>query len=125
MDKKEFREWFINTVNEAEKCNSTNTCYFTNPNEQGLSVVIGWEDGYVKQQGLIQKELEHSVLTLCAKVAYNCDDLQCDYEIDWHMPIDNVGDVCDTSMAINDAREDADWFYNQLEKMSVADLVNN
>lgn len=33
---------------------------------------------------------------LCVKIAYNCDDLQCDYDIDWLMPVDSEGDVIDT-----------------------------
>lgn len=33
---------------------------------------------------------------LAVKIAYNCDDLQCDYDIDWLMPIDSDGDVIDT-----------------------------
>ncbi len=30
---------------------------------------------------------------LIGKVAYNCDDLQCDYDWDWMMPTDEDGNV--------------------------------
>ena len=28
-----------------------------------------------------------------AKIAYNCDDLQCDYDLDWCMPVYKNGEV--------------------------------
>lgn len=33
---------------------------------------------------------------LAVKISYNCDDLQCDYDIDWLMPVNSEGDVIDT-----------------------------
>lgn len=33
---------------------------------------------------------------LAVKIAYNCDDLQYDYDIDWLMPVNSEGDVIDT-----------------------------
>jgi len=32
------------------------------------------------------------------KIAYNCDDLQCNYDSDWMMPTDINGDVIDTEI---------------------------
>lgn len=33
--------------------------------------------------------------TICCKMAVNCDDLQCDYDVDWVMPFDEGGYVMD------------------------------
>lgn len=39
---------------------------------------------------------ETNDFTLFGKVAYNCDDLQCDYDWDWYMPYTDDGDVYDS-----------------------------
>lgn len=44
---------------------------------------------------------------LLGKIAYNVDDLQCDYDTDWEMPCDLVGDVIDTEMS--HCEEDDPW----------------
>lgn len=44
-----------------------------------------------------------------AKLAYNCDDLQCDYDLDWNMPTSGGG-VVDTETAITGTAEEwAGW----------------
>lgn len=35
---------------------------------------------------------------LCGKVAYNCDDLQCDYEWDWAMELTKSEELIDTEI---------------------------
>lgn len=52
------------------------------------ALVFAWTDVY----GLGQGE------SLCCKIAYNCDDLQCDYDWDWYMPIDKDNDVVITEI---------------------------
>ena len=49
------------------------------------AVVLAWDDEY----------------GLMGKIAFNCDDLQCDYDIDWLMPYDKKrGEVYDTEYPI-------------------------
>lgn len=47
------------------------------------------------------------------KIAYNCDDLQCDYDIDWLMP-QKHGEVYDTDHILSeDYSEEARMFIQQ------------
>lgn len=65
-----------------------------------LCLVFGYEEGYGEGEDY-QIRLGNSLLTLCAKLAVNIDDLQCDYDIDWRMPWDKKsGEICDTDMAV-------------------------
>lgn len=40
--------------------------------------------------------------SLCGKIAINIDDLQCDFDYDWAMPLTKFGDVYDSEHAIDD-----------------------
>lgn len=48
---------------------------------------------------------------LCGKIAYNCDDLQCDYDFDWLMPLTASEEIIDTEIYA-------------CEEMNVDQLVN-
>lgn len=62
---------------------------------------------------------------LCAKIAANWDDLQCDYDYDWAMPMNLDGDVIDTEFVfyreksledeLNDAINTLENYYNYLQ----------
>lgn len=55
-----------------------------------------------------------------AKIAYNCDDLQCDYDWDWRMPIDDKsGDVLDTSTSVgeNNIKSLSNYFIKEANAM--------
>jgi len=66
------------------------------PDDKDVAIVIGW-DAYVCG---LDEDMEANYIEnhyISAKVAYNCDDLQCDYGWDWYMPeIKETNDVYDT-----------------------------
>ena len=56
---------------------------------------------------------------ICGKVAYQSINniMQCDYDIDWDMPYDDVtGEVDDTEVEIEDDT-DIEWLINQWERI--------
>lgn len=61
-----------------------------------------------------------------AKLAFNVDDLQCDYDVDWVMPFAENGDVYDTDTIVSDNINDweYDWGYWTGEAESIVNLVN-
>ena len=76
VDLKELVEWALDAKREIEQ--GYNGCYFqrlgaSNFEGKDLYIVIG----------------ENAEGEICAKLAYNCDDLQCDYDFDWYMPYDS------------------------------------
>lgn len=66
------------------------------PNDKDVAIVIGWDDACGLDEDMEANYIENHYI-LSAKVAYNCDDLQCDYGWDWYMPeIKETNDVYDT-----------------------------
>lgn len=80
-----------------------------------LCLVFGYEQGYARGDADYQVD----DYTLCAKLAVNIDDLQCDYDIDWYMPWDKDGNIYDTDMSVTKDCSSADW-YNE-----AADIIAN
>lgn len=76
-----------------------------------LALVMGYQTGYDEGEEFQIKE-NGTVWTLCAKLAVNIDDLQCDYDVDWYMPYAKDGDVYDTEMAVT-SKTDLDWYREQ------------
>ena len=87
-----------------------------------LCLVLGWQEGYGEGEEKYQKVEGGKVYTLCAKLAVNIDDLQCDYDVDWFMPWNADGDVMDTDMAV-DSDGDFDWYEH--EAQSLVEGLNN
>ena len=85
-----------------------------------LSLVMGYQEGYEEGEEF-QIKKEGKIWTLCAKLAVNIDDLQCDYEVDWNMPYNKSGDVYDTDMAVT-SDLDLKWYKEQAE--IIANLLN-
>lgn len=85
------------------KDGKSNGCYYL-PLEDGLHLVVGYDPE------------EKLVL---AKVAYNCDDLQSDFDMDWYLPSFKDGNCCYVEMALVDKkfRKDAEWFYAECKAM--------
>lgn len=94
----------------------------------GLYVVIGFSGGYgrEKRDDVIQAsdDLDYAI---CAKVAYNCDDLQMDYDVDWSMPVDDeTGDIWDSEISIepcdieDNYRSLSKWLIQNYKQMSKA-----
>lgn len=76
-----------------------------------LALVMGYQTGYDEGEEFQIKE-NGTVWALCAKLAVNIDDLQCDYGLDWYMPYNKDGDVYDTEMAVT-SKTDLDWYKEQ------------
>lgn len=81
-----------------------------------LALVIGWGEGYEKEDGLIQKESCGTLYTICSKLAVNIDDLQCDYDMDWYMPSDKDGNIWDTDTAVS-KDYDLNWYIDESKEM--------
>ena len=87
-----------------------------------LCLVIGWGEGYELDLDLIQDTSGGNVYTLCAKLAINVDDLQCDYGVDWYMPYERGGEVYDTDMAVKGTELEWEWYVE--EAKTIIDLYN-
>ena len=60
-----------------------------------MAIVMGWENGFDNDAD--ENPNANGSWRICTKLAYNCDDLQCDYGVDWEMPYDEAtGNVDDT-----------------------------
>jgi len=70
---------FITKVLEAGKFEGCMYQYL----DDHYAVVFAWDEEY----------------GLMGKVAYNCDDLQCDYDIDWLLPQTKSEDICYVEIA--------------------------
>lgn len=80
---------FLKGAYEDLKDNPTGTHYYDLGLDSGLHLVVGeYED------------------EICVKVAYNCDDLQCDYDYDWEMPLYKNGECAFVEDALD---ENTDW----------------
>lgn len=90
-----------------------------------LCVVLGWQDGYDTESDNYQKIVNGKLYTLCGKLAYNCDDLQCDYDFDWYMPYAENGDVYDTSMAISEQNTEKDFAWWLTESKNIIAMMNS
>ena len=85
--------------------------------DKTIAIVIGWQDGYNDGEKW-QVKCGDLTFTLCAKVAINIDDLQCDYNFDWYMPSNKDGDIYDTNIALSgDYRSDLAWLLGEAEEM--------
>lgn len=93
--------------------------------DKTIAIVIGWQDGYGNDRnGQCDGEKwqvkygDNLIFTLCAKVAINIDDLQCDYNFDWYMPSDEDGDIYDTDTALTgDYKCDLEWLLGEAKEM--------
>lgn len=85
---------------------------------KAIAIVIGWQDGYDDGEKWQVKYGDNLIFTLCAKVAINIDDLQCDYNFDWYMPSTKDGDIYDTDSALTgDYKHDLDGLLDQAKEM--------
>ena len=71
------------------------------PENKDIAIVIGWDDACGLDEDMEANYIENHYI-LSAKVAYNCDDLRCDYGWDWYMPeIKETNDVLDTGLFLS------------------------
>ena len=84
------------------------------PENKDIAIVIGWDDAYGLDEDMEAYYIENHCI-LSAKVAYNCDDLQCDYGWDWYMPeVKGTNDVLDTGLFLSKNLEDLKNDYNYI-----------
>lgn len=116
---------FANAVKTLQQ-NHDGTVYQevgTTDNGEKLYLVFGYQAGYDKGEAY-QVEENDTVYTLCAKLAFNVDSLQCDYDGDWYMPYNDNGDVYDTDSAITKDFEGLAEYYNQ-ESENIIAMMND
>lgn len=77
--------------------------------------MLGWSDGFEEKP---DDDNLDGTWRICAKLAYQSKRsvMQCDYDIDWYMPYDEVtGEVDDNEVSIypnTDLEETIDWLLN-------------
>lgn len=95
-----------------------------NKDGKTVAIVIGWSVDYERgeeYQKFVTVNGVTMVYTLVAKIAYNCDDMQCDYDYDWHMPCTEDGDVYDTDHAV--CANSYDYLMSELD--FVLEIIDN
>lgn len=92
------KESYINLINGFEGCHFLEL-------DEGLFVVAA------------NVEVDKDDYKPTCKIAYNCDDLQSDYEYDWSMPEYEDGEVAFIEFELNfekdDIKLDAEYLYNE------------
>ncbi len=83
--------------------------------ENNWAIVIGWQDGYEPDPANPFKDGEYQ---LCIKLAYQSrlSIMQCDFDVDWLMPMDENGEVDDTCEALDehfDYKHEVDHLYER------------
>lgn len=111
---------FIEAVEEM-KTQKEGVYYWILPiddDKNDWAIVLGYSNGFDENE---QDEFTDGTWRLCAKFAYqpNNSMLQCDYNVDWLMPYDEVtGDVDDREVSIYPSTnliETVDWLWKQYE----------
>lgn len=95
---RDFRSKFPKAVKDLIKHHKEGGCiYFPlgNADHKDWAIVIGWQPSEDPDD-----EYCYDGFRLAAKLAYQPDNsmLQCDFDVDWLLPINDEGDVDDTVM---------------------------
>jgi hypothetical protein len=112
ITQKEIEAWLIEAIRACREDHEI-TCFKDLMVDSNLYLVATWNE----DEGRV----------LC-KIAYNCDDLQCDYDIDWYMPRHkDDGDVWDTETSLKEEciETAARYFSKDAEAMDEQILVGN
>lgn len=78
------------------------------------------------EDGCMFTEVEEDLYAVCgfdpdegliAKLAYNCDDLQCDYDFDWYFPATADEDlyIVEDLLSENTCEDTAEYFVDEAE----------
>ena len=102
VDAKSLADFIQDAINGLKK-DATGTYYYRLGGRfhyvlgtSNFAAATEWSEEDLKELALAQDGNP-----IVGKIAVNCDDLQCDYDIDWYVPInDRTGDVWDTESAI-------------------------
>lgn len=118
MNRNELIKDFTNAVEHMRKSNGYGTYYWwLDEDDKGNSwaIVLGWTDGFDKDPN--DNNLD-GTWRICVKLAFQPWNsiMQCDYDVDWQMPYDEVtGEVDDTEIAIysdTNLTETINWLLN-------------
>ena len=92
---KDWADWL-----KKEQCGCCHLWLVQDDNRNDWAIVMGWQDGFdEKENGFYQQ----GTWNICIKVAYQSHNsiMQCDYDIDWLMPVCNeFGDVDGAELSI-------------------------
>lgn len=118
MNKETLTKKFIEAVEEM-KTQKEGTYHWTLPiddDKNDWAIVLGYSDGFDEKE---QDEFTEGTWRLCAKLAYqpNNSIMQCDYDIDWLKPYNEItGEVDDTELSIHPETEltgVVNWLWKQ------------
>lgn len=118
MNRNELIKDFTNAVEHMRKSNGYGTYYWwLDEDDKGNSwaIVLGWADGFEEDPN--DNNLD-GTWRICVKLAFQPWNsiMQCDYDVDWQMPYDEVtGEVDDTEIAIysdTNLTETINWLLN-------------
>lgn len=112
ITQKEIERWLVDAIRACREDHDV-TCFKDLMVDSNLYLVASWNE----DEGRV----------LC-KIAYNCDDLQCDYDIDWLMPsYKDDGDVWDTELTPEEAKVEAEarYLHKEANAMDEQILVGN
>jgi len=121
MKKGQLTKSFIKAV-DVMKTQKEGNCRWVLPTEDeenDWAIVLGYSDGFDETE---QDEFTDGTCRLCAKLAYQSKKsiMQCDYDIDWLMPYDELtGEVDDREISIYPKTNldlVIDWLWEQYEE---------
>lgn len=107
ITKQEIANWIAKTLN---KCKNDDA-------DDGIVYYINCYTDTCDRLFLVATRDEEGVV---CKIAYNCDDLQCDYELDWNVPLwKDTGDcaLCEIHLSESSCAADAEYFFKELAVM--------
>lgn len=87
---------------------------YDQPNLQGCAYYELGNDLFI-----VMAQDEEDANKTVAKIAYNCDDLQSDYALDWYEPVFADGEAAFTELSLSyiDYKNQASWFYDCYKAM--------
>lgn len=102
MDRDILVKEFAAAVQEMRRTHGCTTYWWWlgEDEENNWAIVLGWADGFEENP---DDENLDGTWRICAKMAFQSkrNIMQCDYDIDWHMPYDKTtGDVDDNEVSI-------------------------
>ena len=111
ITQKEIENWLADVLGACEEDHDV-TCFKSLEAGSDLHLVASWDE----DEGGVK-----------CKIAYNCDDLQCDYDCDWYMPSHKDGDVWYAELTLKEdgAKSAARYFREEAKAMAEQILEGN
>ena len=110
MNKAKLVKEFANAISNMRKTHENGTYHWylgTDENNNDWAIVLGWLDGFEADE---TDDCMDGTWRLCSKLAYQpCNSLmQCDYDIDWLLPLTKSEEVVYVELAHCEAYESVD-----------------